>query len=373
VYWPGGAYVDWVGTDFYGSYPNFALLSHFYTTYRDKPFVLSEWALYGADDPGFVRATFSWVESHPRVRMLSYYQGFSRVRRGYAFRSSTSASRCEVGSPPGMRVRSFFAAAIASCTVLGTAASDAFASTQTAHLGNVTATFTFHGTFPTISGQRLKIVRAGKVAYGAPVVSPKCGTGCALGGTPQGASSVHVLRLEPGAEPDVVLDLYTGGAHCCWLEQVFYFDPVANTYRKVEHDFGNGGDEIKPIGPGGRLEFVGADDRFAYLFTSFAASGLPIRILDFGQHHFNDVTRAHPALIKRDAARWLSAFRHHYADGEGLIAAWAADEDLLGHMRLVASTLATEQHAGHLNGPIESGAKFVAALERKLRQFGYAH
>ncbi len=77
MFWPGAAYVDWVGTDFYASYPNFGLLNGFYSQFRGKPFVLSEWALYGADDPGFVRALFHWVRSHPRVRMLNYYQGFT--------------------------------------------------------------------------------------------------------------------------------------------------------------------------------------------------------------------------------------------------------------------------------------------------------
>lgn len=77
VYWPGGDYVDWVGTDFYGSYPNFSLLNQFYDEFRGKPFVFGEWALYGADSPGFVRSLFGWVARHPRVRMLNYYQGFT--------------------------------------------------------------------------------------------------------------------------------------------------------------------------------------------------------------------------------------------------------------------------------------------------------
>jgi hypothetical protein len=77
AFWPGSGYVDWVGTDFYASYPNFTLLDAFYQAFPGKPFVLSEWALYGSDDPGFVRALFAWVQSHPRVRMLNYYQGFT--------------------------------------------------------------------------------------------------------------------------------------------------------------------------------------------------------------------------------------------------------------------------------------------------------
>jgi hypothetical protein len=76
AFFPGYAYVDWVGTDFYASYPNFGQLERFYSQFTLRPFVISEWALYGGDDPRFVHALFGWVHSHHRVRMLNYYQGF---------------------------------------------------------------------------------------------------------------------------------------------------------------------------------------------------------------------------------------------------------------------------------------------------------
>jgi hypothetical protein len=77
AYWPGGAYVDWVGTDFYSRYPNFAGLNRFYSArlYRAKPFVFGEWAMWGRDDPRFMRRFFNWVAAHPRVKMLAYNQG----------------------------------------------------------------------------------------------------------------------------------------------------------------------------------------------------------------------------------------------------------------------------------------------------------
>jgi hypothetical protein len=76
-YWPGSAYVDWVGTDFYSRFPNFSGLDRFYHDARwaGKPFVFGEWAMWGRDDPGFMRRFFAWVAAHPRVRMLAYNQG----------------------------------------------------------------------------------------------------------------------------------------------------------------------------------------------------------------------------------------------------------------------------------------------------------
>jgi hypothetical protein len=75
AYWPGGRYVDWVGTDFYSRFPNWSGLESFYRRFTGKPFVFGEWALWGADDPGFVSQFFGWVHSHKRVRMVMYNQG----------------------------------------------------------------------------------------------------------------------------------------------------------------------------------------------------------------------------------------------------------------------------------------------------------
>jgi hypothetical protein len=74
-YWPGRQWVNWVGTDFYGKFPNFRGLSSFYSSYPGLPFVFGEWALWGSDDPGFVDGLFGWIGSHRRARMLIYNQG----------------------------------------------------------------------------------------------------------------------------------------------------------------------------------------------------------------------------------------------------------------------------------------------------------
>jgi hypothetical protein len=69
--------VDWVGTDFFANSPTFHLLERFYRDprWRRKPFVFGEWALWGREDPRFVRRLFGWIRSHPRVRMAVYNQG----------------------------------------------------------------------------------------------------------------------------------------------------------------------------------------------------------------------------------------------------------------------------------------------------------
>ena len=75
AYWPGSKWVDWVGTDFYSSFPRFDWLSAFYREFPRKPFVFGEWALWGADDPSFVTRLFRWAFTHRRTQMMIYNQG----------------------------------------------------------------------------------------------------------------------------------------------------------------------------------------------------------------------------------------------------------------------------------------------------------
>jgi hypothetical protein len=258
------------------------------------------------------------------------------------------------------------------------AAPAALAKTETAHGGNVTATFSFQGKYPNYHGQRLEIAQSGTVFYDEPVTSKFCGRLCAPYTSVTGKSAVDVADLEHNGQPDVVLDLYSGGAHCCTIVQIFSFDPGTMTYVETETNFGDPDVQIVDLRNNGRFELLTADDSFAYEFTDFAGSGMPIEILTFSGGHFTDVTRSYPALVARNAALWLKAFKQmaeqHYSDSVGVVAAWAADEDLLGHVKLVNTYLAGQAKLGHLNSalyPHESGQRFIAKLKRFLRTRGY--
>jgi hypothetical protein len=249
---------------------------------------------------------------------------------------------------------------------------------QTASAGQIAATFTFSGHFPHFSHQRLTISQGGMVLYDQPVSSAFCGSQCAPGSTSPQAPSVHVVDLEGTDQLDVVLDLFTGGAHCCTVEQVFSFDPGTVTYVKTERNFGNAGAQMIPdLGRGGRDEFLTADDSFAYEFTDFAASGLPVQVLGFANRHFHNITRSFPRRVAHDAARWMRIFRgmarDHYRDSVGVAAAWAADEDLLSHTARVNRFLSAQARAGHLNAATgqPGGQRFIAHLRRFLRRHGY--
>jgi hypothetical protein len=78
-FYPGRAYTDWDGTDFYSDYPDWRSLTGLYDRFRGRPFVLTEWGVVGRDDPTFVKRLFVWVKRHPRTKMLVYYQDFGAV------------------------------------------------------------------------------------------------------------------------------------------------------------------------------------------------------------------------------------------------------------------------------------------------------
>ncbi len=75
-FFPGMKWVDWTGTDFYASYPEWGALNRLYERYPGKPFAITEFGVEAGDDPTFVNRLFSWVERHPRTKMLVYYQDF---------------------------------------------------------------------------------------------------------------------------------------------------------------------------------------------------------------------------------------------------------------------------------------------------------
>jgi hypothetical protein len=102
AYWPGARYVDWVGTDFYSRFPNYRGLNGFYNSFRGKPFVFGEWALWGHDDPGFVHGLFNWIRHHKRVRMVMYNQGSHPAQSPFALKRyprSAAALRHALRSP----------------------------------------------------------------------------------------------------------------------------------------------------------------------------------------------------------------------------------------------------------------------------------
>jgi hypothetical protein len=234
--------------------------------------------------------------------------------------------------------------------------------TATASAGGVTATLSYRdGPGITTKDERLTISQNGHIVYRQAVPARNCFKAC----SPDGKHPVHVVDLYGDGGEDVVLDLFSGGADCCTIEQVYVPSAAVNSYVLTQRNFGEAGAVLEDIGPKGRPEFVSGNGAFYCQFTFCAASGLPLQIFEFSAERFIDVTSQHPRLIAADASDWIKLYYKHPAEGQGVIAAWAADEENLGLGATVNTVLQLQTADGHLK------AAFVRTLLSFLKKHGY--
>ena len=190
--------------------------------------------------------------------------------------------------------------------------------------------------------------------------------------------AISLRHLDGPGPPEVVLNLYWGGAHCCEWTRVYRYDSASDNYTVTQHLWGDPGYKLEQIG--NQLLFVSADDRFAYAFTDFADSVMPIQIWSYAAGNWQDVTRAHKPLIKREAAELWQAYlaaAHQRREPRGILAAWAADEFELGQRAQASAQLEQLAGSGALNSAL-SGVDtpadphpYVRALLRFLHKNGY--
>jgi subtilisin-like proprotein convertase family protein len=225
----------------------------------------------------------------------------------------------------------------------------------------------------------LAIRRHGRLAYAGPVAAAGCG-GCALSGlsTIQG-DPILIRDLDGDGEPEVLVDLFSGGAHCCWLTVFFRYD--GHRYVKTTHVWGDPSYSLQDLDGDGRPELVSSDDRFAYEFTYYAASALPLQIWHFYRGVLTDVTSNYPALVRKDAANLWTEYlqtRHESgADVRGVLAAWLADEYRLGLAARGWEKIQVAYAHGEVSAPRvdplwPAGKKYLTALRIFLAKSGYA-
>jgi hypothetical protein len=191
--------------------------------------------------------------------------------------------------------------------------------------------------------------------------------------------TVRVRDLDRDGELEVLLDTFTGGAHCCLESRFFRYLPDRGAYAGTLHNWGNGGYRAKNIDGRDGVELVSNDDRFAYAFTAFAASAFPLQIWHLEEGRLLDVTRNFPGEVKLDSNglwRLYEKVRGERADVRGVLAAWLADECLLGREEQGWTRVEAIRKRGLL-GPDPDlagwpqGSSYVRELRVFLRKFDY--
>jgi hypothetical protein len=222
---------------------------------------------------------------------------------------------------------------------------------------------------------RLKIVRAGSTVVDSPLERlgcPRCDKFRPV--------AVRVRDLD-GGEPEVLVELYTQGAHCCTVVLVFrYVAPVRAYYSKLLF-FGNYGYRLVDLDHEKLPEIVASDERFVYAYSAYVFSAAPPQIWQYRQGRLTDVTRRFPTEIRRNAARVGESFLKQKqppknTDLRTYVAVYVADQYLLGRPDEAKRALGYALAHGflysgkqHLGTP--AGGNFVAVLMRDLRKWGY--
>ena len=245
------------------------------------------------------------------------------------------------------------------------------AGSVTASGGAVQATLSWQAGDFGVKEPRLTIVRAGAPLFeGSPLADAEvCSVGCIYAPS-KDYTPLHVADLGGDAEPEVVVDSYTGGAHCCIVADVLYFTGAA--YTRAEHNWGSYGYALEDLNGDGHPELNGYDAAFEDAFTSHAASFEPPLVLAYdlsAPGALRDVTRAFPAVVRKnvkEALHIVAAARRSHAETLGGVATYVADLYLQGRGREVRPYLARARKRGDLRTAF---GKAPRSFDRKLLAF----
>lgn len=252
-------------------------------------------------------------------------------------------------------------------------ASAADAGSATASSGAVSATMTWERAEFGHANPHLVVTRAGATVFdGSPILNSKsCREGgCSYAASGERPGPLQVVDLDAEGSPEVLVDAFTGGAHCCAVTEIIQFTPTGYTGR--EAFWGDPGYELRDLDGDMRPEFITYDDAFAAAFTSYAASVFPRLVLDYdaaAKTGFRDVTRRFPALARsnmRRALKALRAARKGRYETLGAVSAYVADLYLLGRGREVRPYLKRARARGDLR---DIDGRASRSFERKLLAF----
>ena len=226
---------------------------------------------------------------------------------------------------------------------------------------------------------RVKITRDGAVLYDRPI-GGRCNEFCMATDSALTGRHIGFRDLDGSGEPEVIVDVHSGGTSCCVLVFAFAYDSASNTYRRTRLDSG-AGFVVRDYDRNGVLDLVGDDFRFRALFTCGACGARPIRIWNWSRAGFEVVTESFPARIRAHARRMrrLYARARRSRDAafvKGALNPYVGDLCLLDRcgdgFRLVRAALRRGELARRSPFDLAPlGREYVRALKRYLRRTGY--
>jgi hypothetical protein len=273
------------------------------------------------------------------------------------------------------------------CMVVATGPAAAATKTETASSGQVTASLSYDYKQTRYGASDFSNARVSIVRGGAELVNEVLGKECAYctpwpaSGAQPGVSSVTVRDLDGDDEPEVLVDLFSGGANCCWYTESYRYDSDRNAYvKKLLRPGLSFPYVLKDLNGDGVPEFRSVDYRFAYRYGSNVDTPRPLRIFQWDAGKLVDVTIAFPKLAARDAAslyrEYLRVRKVKNANLRGVLAAYLADSYNARNGRVAWRRVVAAYRRGELKrhfkdefGPF--GRAYLKSLRSFLKRDGY--
>jgi hypothetical protein len=254
-----------------------------------------------------------------------------------------------------------------------------------ASAGGVTARLSWRGSrWGPVSGLRIEVRRFGRVAMARSVPSAwgECAQDCVQ--TVNWSSQPLLVRdLDGDGEPEVLLNLYGEGAHCCSISQIYRYIPAGAAYSGRRTTWG-ADYRVRDYDRDGVLDFSSADTRFCF-GCSYPMLARPVRIWHYRRGLFVDVTRAFPGVV----SHFARLERHGVTQifGRGPAYKNFTRHELSGYARLSLGVYVADmclldrclrgwRFAGQLadrGGLGRGGSTYLQHLHRYLLHLGYWH
>ncbi|MCD8487638.1 MAG: hypothetical protein LRZ84_13115 [Desertifilum sp.] len=141
--------------------------------------------------------------------------------------------------------------------------------------------------------------------------------------------NISLQNLDSNGTPEVIVKVYSGGAHCCTEHTVYTWR--GNNFTSVQFGpaDGNGG-RFEDLNQDGRMELIAFDNSFLYAFSSYAGSFPPSVILSYRDGNFEDVTRQYPQYLRGIAWQMYRTLERTEGENNGVLAGYVAQKILLG-------------------------------------------
>ncbi|MDB5045822.1 MAG: hypothetical protein JWQ08_1872 [Deinococcus sp.] len=134
------------------------------------------------------------------------------------------------------------------------------------------------------------------------------------------AVDAELVSLRPGGLPELVINTFSGGAHCCTTGYIFTQD-TGSVQNIGILDGGNYGFRAEDFNKDGTSELLVGVDALAYFDYSYADSPALLTVIGWDGIRLTDRTRAYAYVPGQEAARELKELRSRmieYPDLESL-------------------------------------------------------